>query len=229
MVVQQAGSSMSELRSVLIGINVLAAAGAHFVNSPLPKHFQFDGNEHFVFDQPQAFDFAGDFTVTVLVRLPPDLEPFHMLLSRRDASDYLCNHQIFIDTRSTWATPNWIEGEPVAVLYLGGGSAGEGTWAHTAEIAVGDYAQLTFTVLGGQICGYVNGHRSGECSDRSVRPESRQVGSAEPLEVGGEDSYSSHPLWSMASVLYYDTALSHDEIMANYEASLCLELETSCP
>lgn len=45
---------------------------------------------------------AGDFTVSVLFRPPADLEPFHMLLSRRADSDDTQNHQIFIDTRSTW-------------------------------------------------------------------------------------------------------------------------------
>ena len=63
-----------------------------------------DGDRHFVFDDPAAFDFPGDFTVSLMVRPPPNLEPFHMLLSRRRASDYLQHHQIFVDTRSTWVS-----------------------------------------------------------------------------------------------------------------------------
>jgi hypothetical protein len=60
----------------------------------------------------------------------------------------------------------------------------------------------------GMICGYVNGVRSGECSAAAMAPANRQMGTGEPLEVGGEDSYTSHPLWDLASVLYYDRALS---------------------
>ena len=55
------------------------------------------------------------------------------------------------------------------------------------------------------------------------------MGSGEPLEVGGEDSYTSHPLWSMASLAYYDRALSEDEVMFNYAASDCLERGARCP
>ena len=58
------------------------------------------------------------------------------------------------------------------------------------------------------ICGYVNGVRSGECSAAAMAPANRQMGTGEPLEVGGEDSYTSHPLWDLASVLYYDRTLS---------------------
>ena len=46
----------------------------------------------------------------------------------------------------------------------------------------------------------------------------------EPLEVGGEESYTNHPLWSMASLAYYDRALSEDEVAFNHGASDCLEL-----
>eukprot|EP01046_Picozoa_sp_COSAG06_P004216 COSAG06_NODE_174_length_21223_cov_8.836158_17_plen_69_part_00 len=35
--------------------------------------------------------------------------------------------------------------------------------------------------------------------------------------------------WSMASVMYYDRALSEEEVSRNYAASLCLEKETHCP
>ena len=78
-------------------------------------------------------------------------------------------------------------------------------------------------------------------------------GTGEPLKVGGEASYTNHPLWSMASVQYYDRALSEQEVAFNYgvstsdlhhdlihrdvpdgllvttAASQCLELETHCP
>eukprot|EP01043_Picozoa_sp_COSAG02_P023977 COSAG02_NODE_1296_length_13393_cov_15.825109_5_plen_359_part_00 len=76
-----------------------AVSGAHFVQATLPKHFQFDGDTHFVFDDPAVFDFRGDFSVSVTVRPPPNLEPFHMLLSRRRDSDYTTHHQLFVDTR----------------------------------------------------------------------------------------------------------------------------------
>ena len=75
----------------------------HFVTTPpFPKHFEFDGANHFSFDHPEVFDFTGDYSVSVLVRLPPNLEDYHMLLSRRADSDYESHHHIFIDTRSTW-------------------------------------------------------------------------------------------------------------------------------
>jgi hypothetical protein len=88
-------------------------AAGHFVSDVLPHHFQFDGAQHFVFDHPEVFDFAADFSVSVLVRLPPNLEPYHVLLSRRGDSDYTSHHQIFIDTRSSWVG-DWLVGEPVA-------------------------------------------------------------------------------------------------------------------
>jgi hypothetical protein len=39
----------------------------------------------------------------------------------------------------------------------------------------------------------------------------------------------SHPLWNLASVLYYDRHLSEDDVKANFVASQCLELEKNCP
>jgi hypothetical protein len=87
-----------------------------------------------------VFDFAGDYSVSVLVRPPPNLEDFHMLLSRRDDSDYTMHHHIFIDTRSTWVG-DWLVGEPVAVLYMGGGSAAASKWAFTAPFAGNDKPQ----------------------------------------------------------------------------------------
>lgn len=201
-----------------------AVSGAHFVQTTLPKHFQFDGDTHFVFDDPAVFDFRGDFSVSVTVRPPPNLEPFHMLLSRRRDSDWTTHHQLFIDTRSTWVG-DWLVGEPVAVFFMGTGSSG--VWAYTAPFAVGDFVHLTFVVSAGRICGYINGVRSGDCS-ANLRDDQRQLGTGVPLEVGGEDSYTSHPLWSMASVIYYDRALSEEEVSYNYAASNCLELESGC-
>ena len=55
------------------------------------------------------------------------------------------------------------------------------------------------------------------------------MGTGEPLEVGGEESYTNHPLWSMASLAYYDRALSEDEVAFNHGASDCLELGVRCP
>jgi hypothetical protein len=39
----------------------------HFVASPLPKHFEFDGKQHFEFTHPEAFDFAGAVTTIYVV------------------------------------------------------------------------------------------------------------------------------------------------------------------
>ena len=39
------------------------------------------------------------------------------------------------------------------------------------------------------------------------------MGTGAPLEVGGEDSYTSHPLWSIASLMYYNRALSEEEVV----------------
>ena len=44
-----------------------------------------------------------------------------------------------------------------------------------------------------------------------------------------EESYTDHPLWSMASLAYYDRALSEDEVAFNHGASDCLELGVRCP
>jgi|EP01046_Picozoa_sp_COSAG06_P004215 hypothetical protein len=81
-----------------------------------------------------------------------------------------------------------------------GGANGHGdpadhgiVWAYTTPFAVGDFVQLTFTVRAGRICGFTNGVRSGDCSS-SLLDDERQLGSGEPLEVGGEESYGSHPL-----------------------------------
>jgi hypothetical protein len=199
----------------------------HVVDTPLPKHFEFDGDCHFLFDQPEVFDFTGDYSVSVLFRPPPNLEDFHMLLSRRSTSDYLSHHHLFIDTRSTWVG-TWPAGEPVAVLYMGGGNADTSVWAFTTPIPVGDYVHLTFTVSAGRICGFVNGVRSGDCS-ANIGDGNRQIGTGEPLEVGGEESYSNHPLWSLSSVMYYDRALSEAEVAFNAAASDCLEKEIHCP
>ena len=211
--------------------------GAHFVTTPLPKHFQFDGDSHFVFDHPEVFDFRGDFTVTLLIRPPTNLEAFHVLLSRRGSSDYNMHHSIFVDTRSSWVG-TWTAGEPVAVMHMGAGAgsgrgmndgdASDSVWAYTDTFAVGDWLQLTFTVRAGRICGFVNGARSGDCS-ATLLDSDRQMGTGEPLEVGGEESYTNHPLWSMASLAYYDRALSEDEVMFNYAASECLERGARCP
>jgi hypothetical protein len=38
-------------------------------------------------------------------------------------------------------------------------------WAYTAELEAGAWTQVTFTVTGGVLCGYLNGVRSGDCSD----------------------------------------------------------------
>ena len=114
------------------------------------------------------------------------------------------------------------------MMYMGAGANNPATWAYTDTIAVGDYVQITFTVRGGQICGFINGQRSGACSATSILDSQRQIGTAEPLEVGGEDSYSSHPLWSLASVMYWGRQLDEDEIATNFAASQCLELETLC-
>ena len=210
------------------GLGSAPAPTAHFVESPLPAHMEFDGAQHFTFDHPESFDFAGDFTVQTLVKPPPNLEPFHFVLSRRTGSDYLSHHHIFIDTRSTWVG-DWLVGEPVAVMYMGAGNAAAATWAYTNTIAVGDYVQLAFTVRAGVICGFVNGQRSGDCSANTMLDAERQMDTGEPLEVGGEDSYNSHPLWNLASVMYWDRHLTEEEVQANYVASQCLELETSCP
>ena len=110
-------------------------------------------------------------------------------------------------------------GEPVAAMYMGtGGTSGHGmgdgggVWAYTNTFAVGDYIHLTFTVAAGRICGHVNGVRSGDCS-ANLRDDERQMGTGAPLEVGGEDSYTSHPLWSIASLMYYNRALSEEEVV----------------
>ena len=144
-----------------------------------------------------------------------------MLLSRRSSSDTTAHHQVFVDTRSTWVG-KWPKGLPVAVMYMGGGNGKPSVWAHTKPFPVGDWLQLTFTVQAGVICPYINGVRSGTCS-AAQPPQRRQLNTGEPLEVGGEDSYSSHPLWNLASVLYYDRHLSEQEVAFNWRASLCLE------
>ena len=87
----------------------------------------------------------GDFSVSILVRAPKKLGPFHMLVSRRSNSDWLAHHQIFVDTRSTWVG-KWQKGRPVAVFFMGGGNGAKSRWAHTAPLPAGDYIQLTFTV-----------------------------------------------------------------------------------
>ena len=140
-------------------------------------------------------------------------------------------------------------------MYMGtGGTSGHGmgdgggVWAYTNTFAVGDYIHLTFTVAAGRICGHVNGVRSGDCS-ANLRDDERQIGTGAPLEVGGEDSYTSHPLWSIASLMYYNRALSEEEVVRktrpplrslchadrgcraqayNYAASNCLEKGTQC-
>jgi hypothetical protein len=223
---QRSSSIWSNVGSSGVGSAHLAAA--HFVPLPLPSHFEFNGANHFTFDHPEAFDFAGDFSIQILVKPPPHLSSFHFLVSRRASSDQLSHHHVFIDTRSSWVG-NWQRGQPVAVMYMGAGPSNPAVWAHTETLTVGDYVQLAFTVRGGQICGFVNGQRSGDCSARSIPDYQRQLGTGEPLEVGGENSYHSHPLWSLASVMYWDRHLSQAEVLANYAASQCLELETQCP
>lgn len=152
-----------------------------------------------------------------------------MVLSRRDDSDYLQHHQVFLDWRdSSWAG-DWEDGAAVAVMYMGGGGDSTSCWAYTDELAAGEWSQITFTIVDGLICGYVNGARSGECSDANggtgaIVDGNRQMGTGSPLEIGGEDSYSNHPLWSMASILYYSRALSDDEVRANYATSQCIEM-----
>ena len=53
----------------------------------------------------------------------------------------------------------------LSLMWMGTGDHQVGghtiVWAHTTEIAVGDFVQLTFTVASGRICGFVNGVRSG--------------------------------------------------------------------
>ena len=176
---------------------VAKLTGSHFVPYPLPKHFEFDGKQHFTFDHPEAFDFKGDFTVTVMVKPPKKLAPFHMLLSRRPrkGGDYRSHHHIFIDTRSTWVG-SWRKGSPVAVFWMGGKNKKGSVWAYTDIISVGDWVQLTFVVRDGKICGFVNGQRSGACS-KSMLAANRQIGTGEALEIGGEDTYGNHPLWNL--------------------------------
>ena len=104
--------------------------------------------------------------------------------------------QVFLDTRSSWVG-SWTAGQPVAVMYMGGGgdansvkthnaprhgslcvtrqppgrcprptfAPSEQVWAYTAELEAGAWTQVTFTVTGGVLCGYLNGVRSGDCSD----------------------------------------------------------------
>jgi len=108
------------------------------------------------------------------------------------------------------------------------GTASDSVWAYTDVFPVGDWLQLTFTVRAGRICGFVNGAHSGDCS-ATLQDSDRRMGTGEPLEVGGEESYTNHPLWSMASLAYYDRALSEDEVAFNHGASDCLELGVRCP
>ena len=77
------------------------------------------------------------------------------------------------------------------VLMMGGGTAGDSKWAYTAQFSAGDFVHLTFTISAGRICGFVNGARSGDCSG-NLLDGNRQLGTGEPLEVGGEDSYTNH-------------------------------------
>ena len=121
---------------------------------------------------------------------------------------------------------------PTIVGHGGGDDAGS-KFTITGGLSVGEWNQVAFTVTDGLICGYVNGYRSGDCAPSPILASNRQVGGLEPLEVGGEDSYNDHPVWSMASVMYYDRALSDAEILANKQASNCIEMgihpDASCP
>ena len=74
---------------------------------------------------------------------------------------------------------------------MGGGSDTDSKWAYSSPFAAGDFVYLTFTISAGRICGFVNGVRSGDCS-ASLLDTNRRLGTGEPLEVGGEDSYGSH-------------------------------------
>ena len=118
-------------------------------------------------------------------------------------------------------------------MYMGGGNGDDSRFTITGGLTLGEWNQVTFTVTGGLICGYVNGYRSGDCAASPLLNSARQVGTSEPLEVGGEDSYNDHPLWSIASLMYYDRALTDAEIVANKEASNCIEMglhpDASCP
>ena len=49
-------------------IGTIEDGAGHLVSDVLPHHFQFDGASHFVFDHPEAFDFAGDFSVQAQVQ-----------------------------------------------------------------------------------------------------------------------------------------------------------------
>jgi hypothetical protein len=76
-------------------------------------------------------------------------------------------------------------------MYMGGGGDAGSIWAYTSEIAAGEWSQITFTVTDGVICGYVNGVRSGDCSDvdpggskGTMEDGNRQMGHGTPLEVG---------------------------------------------
>ena len=118
-------------------------------------------------------------------------------------------------------------------MYMGGGDGDNSVWTTTGPLTTGEWNQITFTVTDGVICGYVNGYRSGDCSAAAMLNLNRRIGTGEPLEVGGEDSYSNHPLWSMASVMYYSRALTDSEVLANKQASNCIEMgihpDASCP
>jgi hypothetical protein len=204
-----------------------------FWSDRVPAYHEFAGTEHFEFSNPEYFDFAGDFTVSVMLRLPDPMPGYAFLLSRRADSDYLQHHAIFIDNRDGSWTGCCDNGQPVAVMYMGGGDDANSKFTITNGLTVGEWNQITFTVADGLICGYVNGYRSGDCAPSPILNSARQVGSVEPLEVGGEDSYSDHPVWSMASVMYYDRALTDAEIVANKQASNCIEMglhpDASCP
>ena len=84
---------------------------------------------------------------------------------------------------------------------------------------MGDWVQLTFVVRDGTACGFVNGQRSGACSKPMI-DSNRQLGTGEPLEVGGEDTYGSHPLWNLGE---YNLSLSLSRSLALC-LSLCLAL-----
>jgi hypothetical protein len=202
-----------------------------FWSDRVPAYHEFAGTEHFEFSNPEYFDFPGDFTVSVMLRLPEPMDPFGVMLSRRVDSDYLMHHSVSFDRRTDSWSGCCADGLPRALMYMGGGDGDNSVWTTTGPLTTGEWNQITFTVTDGVICGYVNGYRSGDCSPTAM--VYRQVGGLEPLEVGGEDSYTNHPLWSMASLMYYDRALTDSEVLANKQASNCIEMgihpDASCP
>ena len=92
-----------------------------FWSDRVPAYHEFAGTEHFEFSNPEYFDFPGDFTVSFMMRLPDPMPDYAFVLSRRADSDYLQHHAIFIDNRDGGWTGCCDNGQPVAVMYMGGG------------------------------------------------------------------------------------------------------------